>query len=156
MALALRRMGQDAETRFAGGLGMDQFKWKESFNIGVPEIDKQHHSFLDCLNECHPEVHGGDKAKISPALLKKLKDYAATHFRYEEEMLRSLNYPDIKSQEQQHKYFEKRLSEFCNAQSVCDSKQDESMFVFLRDWFLNHILEEDRSYVIFTNKTVRK
>jgi hemerythrin len=120
------------------------FKWKDSFNIGNDTIDKQHRSLLECLNDCYLGVSTGKQSEIDPGLIKRLKTYADTHFRYEESLLQTKGDPKLGDHEKQHKFFESQLAEFEQANKAKAGKAPESVLVFLRDWFLKHILEEDK------------
>jgi len=125
---------------------MDILKWKDSFNIGIEEIDQQHMLFLEYLNECHLMVYGSEREEIGLSLIDKLKAYASTHFRFEETMMQAYGYPKLERQERQHKYFELQITELETAHVGGSERTVESILAFLRDWLLNHILEEDKDF----------
>ena len=129
---------------------MDFFKWNDSFSIGIEEIDQQHMSFLEYLNECHLKVSGSKRAEIGHSLIDSLKVYAATHFRSEEALMQAKGYPKLEHQARQHKYFESQITELETAANAGGSERTvESPLAFLRDWFLNHILEEDKDFASY-------
>ncbi len=128
---------------------MDFFKWKESFSIGIDEIDQQHRLLLKYLNACHLQVFDGKRSEIDPSLIDELKAYAATHFRFEESLMRAGGYPKLGHQEQQHKYFESQITEFESACAGGTERTAQSVLAFLRDWFLDHILEQDKGFVSY-------
>lgn len=123
------------------------FKWKDSFNIGIEELDHQHKTFLELLNECYESVSADKHAGIDSAMIEKLRQYATMHFHREEAMLRFASYPDMEHQQEQHKYFESKIRELEAEREAGKSRIVESVFEFLRDWFLNHILQEDKKFV---------
>ena len=125
------------------------FKWKDSFSIGVDEIDQQHRLLLKYLNDCHIHVSAGKRSKIDPGLIDGLKAYAVTHFRFEESLMRTKGYPKLGQQEQQHKYFESQIVEFETAYAGGTERTAESVLAFLIDWFLKHILEQDKEFVAY-------
>ena len=127
---------------------MDYFVWKDSFNIGIEEIDRQHRTFLEYLNDCYVLVSGGRHADIDTAVFDRLKAYAATHFRYEEDMMRLMEHPELEQQKLQHKYFESQIEELETALSAGNEMRPDSILVFLRDWFLTHILEQDKKFTV--------
>ena len=128
---------------------MNFFTWKESFAIGIEKIDQQHKAFLEYLNECYQQASRNSSAGIDPHLHEKLNDYATTHFRFEESLLQARGYPDLESHMKQHKYFESQIAELDARQPGARARTTESLFVFLRDWFLGHILEDDKKFVPF-------
>lgn len=117
------------------------FVWKDSFSIGIAELDRQHQGFLEMLNECYEQVirHG-----VSPEMLNRLKDYADTHFRDEEALMAFKGYRDLDAHRTQHRYFQKMLVDLENRRLEGYGATVEGMLTFLRDWFLSHILEVDR------------
>jgi hemerythrin-like metal-binding protein len=126
---------------------MDFFTWKDSFAIGVEEIDRQHKVFLEYLNECYLQTARNSSAVIDRHLHEKLKEYASTHFRFEEAMLQSKGYLNLEFHVKKHKYFESQVAELDPDKADGRTRTTESLFVFLRDWFLCHILEEDKKFV---------
>lgn len=131
---------------------MNFYTWKDSFNIGIEEIDRQHRTFLEYLNACQQQVSGADGSCIDAEMLGRLKEYAASHFRFEEELMQSMGYPEIEHNEQQHKYFEAKIEELGTGLDQGGKAHYESVLAFMRDWFLRHILEEDKKYVPYASK----
>ena len=131
---------------------MNFFTWKENFAIGIEKIDQQHKGFLEYLNECYQLASRNSSAGIDPHLHDKLKEYATMHFRYEESLLQAGGYPDLESHIKQHKYFESQIAELDAKQPGAKARTSESLFVFLRDWFLRHILEDDKKFVPFISQ----
>ena len=128
---------------------MTFFKWKDSFNIGIDEIDKQHKLLLKYLNDCYLQASDDKRSKIDIDLIDKLKAYVATHFRFEESLMLDKGYPKLDHHEKQHKYFESQISEFDNSYAEGTERTAESVLAFLRDWFLKHILEQDKEYLSY-------
>lgn len=128
---------------------MTLFEWKDSFNIGIDEIDQQHRLLLKYLNDCYLQVSADKRSEIDRVLLDKLKTYAATHFRLEESLMRAGGYPKLDQHEQQHKFFESQISKFEKACAEGTGGSAESVLVFLKDWVLVHILEQDKGYVSY-------
>jgi hemerythrin-like metal-binding protein len=126
---------------------MDFFTWKDSFAIGIEEIDRQHKVFLEYLNECYQQASRDTSAGFDRHLHEKLKEYASTHFRFEESLMQARGYPTLEAQLRQHKYFESQIAELDAGQAGGRVRTTESLFVFLRDWFLCHILEDDKKFV---------
>lgn len=125
---------------------MGFYQWKDSFALGVSEIDGQHKTFLDYLNSCYQDVSSGNKENIDPGLLDNLKSYAAIHFRYEEALMLAGHYPDLDNQVKQHHYFESKIAELEVFEAVGGKRTAESLLTFLRDWLLDHILVQDKRF----------
>jgi len=126
---------------------MGFFEWKEKFNVGIEEIDNQHRTFLGYLNECYDQVSAVKKTEIPPELVDRLKAYAAKHFLFEEEAMQSKKYPGLVKHKEQHRYFEVQVKQLESNQAAGSVSTAKEALSFLKDWFLEHILDQDRKYV---------
>ncbi len=122
------------------------FQWKDSFNIGNDEIDRQHRSFLEMLNEYYDSGSGGTKDSIDDRLIVCIREYAAMHFRFEEQLMREAGYTETEHQKQ-HYYFESLVSDLEANNREGKTNDLKRVLSLLKDWFLRHILEEDRKFV---------
>ncbi len=125
---------------------MEFFTWKDSFCIGIEELDRQHRSFLECLNDCHTQVSNDERAGIDPELLARLKAYAVQHFQAEEELMRFFGYTEMGSQKRQHEYFVSQIAALEAAHAKGVAGEARSVLTFLRDWFLEHVLTLDKKF----------
>lgn len=125
---------------------MKQFVWKDSFAIGIHDIDQQHQVLLGHLNDCILSASTGGAAIDISALFTKLKAYARLHFTAEERLLVKIGYPDLDQHQQQHKLFEGHVNELEKSVIADEKKAIASLIPFLKDWYLQHILVEDRRY----------
>jgi hemerythrin len=123
------------------------FQWKDSFNIGNAEIDRQHRSFLEMLNEYYDSGSGGTKDRISDQLIVRIKEYAAMHFHFEEQLMQAAGYKETEHQQKQHRYFESLVSDLESNQRQGKTGDLKRVLSLLKDWFLRHILEEDKKFV---------
>jgi hemerythrin len=131
---------------------MDQFIWKDSFGIGVDEIDNEHKTLLKHLNEC---LQKGEAADIKP-LLKELRTYVDTHFATEEKLMRLVNYPDFDLHLKQHHLLTEEVAKLERELAGKGKNIRNSMLTLLIDWYIQHILEYDKrigAYVL-SNKQV--
>jgi hemerythrin len=126
---------------------MSFFLWKDSFNIGNAEIDRQHRSFLEMLNEYYDSGSGSTKDHISNQLIVRIKEYAAMHFHFEEQLMRESGYKGIELQLKQHSYFESLVADLEANHREGRTDDLKRVLSLLKDWFLRHILEEDKKYV---------
>jgi len=123
------------------------FQWKDSFNIGNAEIDRQHKSFLEMLNEHYDSRSGGTKDVISDRLIARIREYASTHFRFEEQLMIEAGYPETEQQKKQHRYFESLVADLESNHQKGQTDDMKRVLSVLTDWLLHHILEEDRKII---------
>lgn len=119
---------------------MDQLIWKSNFAIGIEEIDQQHKLLLMHLNKGMASITDID------GIFDKLKAYAELHFSGEEKLMRKIGYPGFEGHQQQHRLFVERVEQLENAVIGGEKQAIVLLVSFLRDWFLEHILAEDKNY----------
>ena len=83
---------------------------RQLFRTGHPQIDSQHEEYLDLLDELfvigrEPQ---SDKKKVEAALNKAI-DYGLKHFIVEEQLMESVNYPEIDAHRKKHSEFRVRV-----------------------------------------------
>jgi len=124
---------------------MEYIVWKDSFNVGVKEMDHQHRLFAGYINELYDAIKSGNSESIVVPILDKLTGYSKIHFAAEEKLLKSNNYPMLEIQIQQHKHF---ISELSSLKSSYMNKTQtaQNMLLCVKDWLLHHIMTEDLKY----------
>jgi hemerythrin len=123
------------------------FLWKDSFSIGNDVIDRQHRLFLEMLNEYYDSGSGATKDSIDDRLIVRIREYATMHFRFEEELMREAGYTETEHQQKQHVYFESLVSDLESSHRKGRTDDLKRLLTLLKDWFLQHILEEDMKFV---------
>ena len=125
---------------------MSELIWKDSFDTGIAEIDRQHRRFLDYLNRCTEYSLSHAREKVVPELIVKMREYALMHFEFEEALMRSAGYAGYEQHEGQHAFFNARVAELEEAITGGVNEKAVSLAAFMRDWLISHILEEDKRY----------
>jgi len=120
---------------------MEQMRWLAAFEIGVPEIDSDHRALLTRMRGIQAAVAEGDFT-LGDALLENLVDFAAEHFRREEDFLDRIAYPGVGVHRQYHADLLVRADSLrlaCNRPAVRGEMADcvESLFAFLIDDIIN-------------------
>ncbi len=125
---------------------MSTFEWKSDFCTGIEEMDKHHKLFFNYLKELEETVGGNKSREVIDRGIKQVENYIKYHFAEEEKLLKVTGNPDYAYQKSQHDFFVSQISELKDGFSKGDQTVPVSTFVFLRDWFLHHILETDKKY----------
>ena len=125
--------------------------WKDSFNIGVQEMDDQHRLLVNHINDLYDSIQAGNSEDNVETILNKLTEYIQLHFAAEEAILKSINYPLLDSQIKQHEYYVSELN-FLKSGLLDEAQTVQNILLFLKDWFLHHITTEDLKYVDFVKK----
>ena len=127
--------------------------WKPEYNLGLSEIDKEHRELLGLMSALKSET-----IKSKPDLLSRVIDtlieYTKKHFLLEERLMRNVQYPNVESQIKLHRKFIEKVERFkTNFTSSKDNSDhvilQDDIIEFLETWLQNHILTEDRDYVVY-------
>lgn len=119
--------------------------WQPHYSVGVKAIDEQHKQALRALNAIYKALAPGSRKQLDADLMR-LRIFTATHFRYEEELLRILKYQGLEAHAELHRTMRDRTEHY-----VTDFRHgagDElELLHLLKDWWINHINGEDRRYM---------
>ena len=89
---------------------MSLFAWKDSYGIGVPEIDVQHRRLFALADELHEALNKGRGKDVLQEVLRRLVEYTQAHFATEERLMQRCGYPDIPAHKAQHEEFVRKVS----------------------------------------------
>ena len=83
---------------------------------------------------------------FKPFVMKELVEYVMFHFKDEEGIMESINYPGLREHKMQHELFIKEILSSVNAYKNGKQLIPNSFVRFLRDWLFNHILVDDKEW----------
>lgn len=123
-------------------------KWSQEYQLNHPQIDLEHQSLFNMLNDFYQGLSDGSSKERLAQLIKGLLDYAKIHFENEEVYMQSINFPGLKAHQKEHQAFLEKASEFY--EKHINGKMILSLEVtnFIKGWISHHINSEDRQYAI--------
>lgn len=125
-------------------------EWNEKFSVSNTAIDAEHKSLFDALNSFYQGVQSGASNESLAALLTKLADYAATHFRSEEIFMNKIGFPELDRHKQEHQAFAEKIGGFLESYNSGKAPASFEVTHFIMDWIVNHIKREDMKYAKFS------
>jgi hemerythrin len=130
--------------------------WEESFRVKVAEIDEQHRRWIEIINELHDALTStGAGGQLTERILGEMLDYAAFHFSFEEDYLRKIGYPELEKHRHQHQHFLDTILNKFQAEHRGDLVLNTEVMRLLTDWLRDHILTEDRKYMLFSQSSAK-
>ncbi len=122
-----------------------QFKWDDSFLIGIEELDHEHKLLIDDINRLHKELARHDKKSEIEKRLGDIYARMQAHFALEEHVMKENDYEFFDEHKREHdelldNYTEYML-QFLNQPGVFSSKRIEDT---LTRWIVTHIMESDK------------
>ncbi len=125
---------------------MALIKWRDSYSVGVEKFDQEHMVLVELINEMFIIVRDkGSVATLNEAIAR-LIDYTKEHFADEEEALAQVNYPLLDEHKEIHLNLMEQVYEFQKQIASEGENLRTDLYKFLRDWLINHILDEDMKY----------
>ncbi|WP_019644057.1 bacteriohemerythrin [Novispirillum itersonii] len=123
-------------------------EWDARMETGNPQIDREHHEFIDLLNSYYRKMMSGKGKSAVGTMMADLKAHFDTHLAHEENEMQRNGYPDLDLHRKSHQKF---LSELENMMKMSASGQDVSIqaLTFISQWVTEHTMKYDRKYVHF-------
>ena len=122
---------------------MPLMQWDETMSVGVAELDSQHQTLVDLINEAYEALRKHDEHLLA-GLLDQMREYAVMHFHFEEKRMEKAGYPDLEEHRTLHDAFNDKVDSF--QQQLYAKTNLSQIFVFLSRWLTNHIMTEDKKY----------
>ncbi|MBN2625357.1 MAG: hemerythrin family protein [Spirochaetales bacterium] len=123
---------------------MSYINWDESYEIGIPEIDRQHRQLIDNFNDFYKHLSNEELGDNLRELLQKMMDYTDYHFKEEEKYMASINYKYIDDQREMHNQIREKMASY--KKLADEGKLTVSMPVTneIKKWIKEHIQIEDK------------
>ena len=126
--------------------------WKDYYSVDEPSLDSQHRQIIDFINDLYVAMQRGvDRQSIRP-LLDQLVQYTVNHFQHEEKLLLERQYPEFAQHKAGHDKMRQRTIAL---RDNADLMTGRDLLVFLKEWWCNHIQEQDKKYAPYMSMLVQ-
>lgn len=126
--------------------------WKDSFSIGIPEIDRQHKELCDKIDDLYEACSQKKGAGEAVKMLDFLASYTVKHFADEEKLQLEINYPKYEQHKKMHDDFIDQVTKL--KQEITDSGATIPMVIktnrTISDWLVKHIIGVDKELKNYT------
>jgi len=123
-------------------------EWRDSYKIGNAAIDAQHQVWFARINSF---LQATDRKSLQYCEVM-MNQYTRVHLKFEELLMRDIQYPDIDSHLLQHQELLAKLGEI-EVQIDNDTLDTAQWTSFLTDWLLNHIRVYDTKLAEFVKNS---
>ena len=131
---------------------MEAIPWRDSYETGVSQLDEQHKQLIAIINKLYGVIRRKEGNEALHAVFDDLAAYAATHLEDEEKLLEGYAYPDLDEHRRQHAEYVAQVDELRQRLETADQQLVIEIYSYLRQWWLNHIVVEDKAYGPFLNE----
>ncbi len=121
-------------------------KWIDDYSVCVEEIDNQHKSLINTINELFEAMKLGRANDVLAEIIDNLIKYAAIHFDTEERYFDQFNYEFSADHKEEHRKFEEEVVKFKAGFEAGNIILSMELFKFLKNWLINHMIGEDQKY----------
>ena len=125
--------------------------WNDYYSVGDESLDAQHKQLLGLINELYGAMEQGADHAAVRTLLERLLQYTLQHFKYEEEVMLAHDYPDLIRHKAIHDKMRQKTIDF---RENADLVTGRDLLIFLKEWWCNHIQEQDRKYAPYLKVAV--
>ena len=134
---------------------MNKVLWNENkMSVGIELIDNQHKKLLNIINKLEDSITTNTQKKDSLSIVNEIIDYTMYHFKTEEDLFDKYNYEKKDEHKKEHNSLIKKILNVKDILTDDRLKRNEDyieiveeIYIFVIDWFLNHILQRDREYI---------
>ena len=120
--------------------------WDRSCSVGIDEMDNQNMQILQLINRMYElEDEPENEAMISD-MVNNLINTIKTHFFAEENLMRRIKYLSQRDHKKEHDLLMGQLHGMQKQILLGQPISSQKFAIFMRDWFLRHIHNEDSKY----------
>lgn len=125
------------------------FFWSKKLFTEIVEIDYQHYQIVNHINLLYQKYLDKSSPRELLTVLLSLFEITKDHFSYEQKLMVQHGYPRTQQHIPEHTTLLNDLQKFAKAFENHTAEIDDSFMEFLRNWLMQHILQEDMQYVSF-------
>ena len=125
--------------------------WQARNDTGITLIDEQHKGIVSIINTFHYLMgHGMDNRILYSCISDTMRNYSRIHFIAEEGFLEAAGYDGL----EEHKKLHRKLSLEIDRIEYQALKTNDAkpLLNFLKNWWIEHINEQDMQYARFLSK----
>lgn len=134
------------------------FEWTESISVGNEAIDSQHKKLLAQINEIINDIVSNvNQVKVKEAI-GFLDSYIKEHLLFEEEYMKSINYPHLEEHKKIHQDFIQKYYKFKGEFNRGEENEKLMLEIekYIGEWWIEHIGKEDKKYYLFAEEQKNK
>lgn len=113
-------------------------EWKESYALGIPEIDAEHRELIELINEAWAMRDTAQDRAGTEAFLGEIHARIAAHFALEEQAMRETRYPEYTAHKDDHERLLDEIVILIDASHDGVELHREAFSATLENWFAGH------------------
>lgn len=126
-------------------------EWSNMLSVGVKNMDHQHQVLIGIINRLAATLNQGKAESDHNVLLGELMRYTLVNFESEAELMKRIGYEESVTHLQEHQGFVTKVLSFQERIAHHDKPDVQEFLIFLRNWWVGHILNNDHDFAIALN-----
>ena len=131
---------------------MTFLSWCTDYEVGVAQIDREHHGLFDLINEYHEAHSGGACDREIALVLNRLVAYAEEHFQHEEALMSASAYPLLEAHRELHGKLAQTVFAINERLAVDAARAGAEILPFVKNWLVEHIVRNDMDVADFLRR----
>ena len=119
--------------------------WSEEYSVDAGNIDTEHKDLFDAINDLQVAVVGHEDRESVGLLLIRVDEGTHAYFASEEALMASVRYNGRALHALKHQHLTEQIDAFV-ARFHRGTDLNDNLLLFIRDWFIPHILEADKNF----------
>lgn len=125
---------------------MSSITWRNSYSIGIRQLDDQHKKLIEIINSLYQAHQGGMGQALVSEVLDALVEYTEYHFSMEEDLQKQYKYPGLEDNHEEHREFISKIADLQQEGRRGNLLLSLKTIDYLKDWTINHILGTDKDF----------
>ena len=134
------------------GATMGLLRLEDDQKLNVREIDAQHETLIDLINQLHAAMTQRSDRKVLDQLMAALIEHTRTHFDYEEQLMLEHRYPGYTTHKREHDRLMQHILALAEQYRRGDLLLSFAVMVDLKGWALVHIERFDIALGVFLKR----
>ena len=122
---------------------MALIEWQEHFELGIPDVDHEHHELIELINRIHRRLKAGDAGSPVSTILGDIYAQIAAHFALEERIMRQRNYRHYADHKEDHEALLDDIRDIMDRYEDDRSYDPVAFGAELARWFTAHFSTHD-------------
>ncbi|MEO5337291.1 MAG: bacteriohemerythrin [Magnetospirillum sp. WYHS-4] len=136
------------------GTELQLVHWTEDLSVGIPAVDADHKVLIDLLNQIVKAKDGPEPISVIGTVLNVLGHYTDYHFTREELVQAAGGYPGLAAHHRIHESLKESVEQYRSRFMADPASVDiDDLYVFLKDWLVEHIMSEDKAFAPYVANT---
>lgn len=130
---------------------MPHFNWDPSYSVKVKRFDDDHQELFHIINQLYDGMMARKGQEVLQTVLTQLLHYSEQHFAGEELAMKSVGFPQLQAQIEQHRKFASKITDVMKRYQAGGLGISIDVLDFLTLWLKQHIVGMDKQYGDFMN-----